>query len=417
MSRIKQEIILPNNYKLLILAIFPSICLILSLIFGENLLGGYLKILKHPGLLISDFMFIGGLNSSLLNVSLVAFMNLGILYYLKIPINGFVFSAYFVSIGFASFGKTIFNMFPIYLGGLLYCYYERINFKNIFGLMMFSTGLAPLVSFLMFNKDFVISRGIIYGLVSGMIVGFTMPILSAHMLKFHEGYNLYNVGFTAGILGSLFASFIKGQGIEISGYSQLSFEYDFILKIILIFSFCIFIYIGYIVNKFSFKSYDELMATKGKIVSDFILTQGFGLSLINSGILGLLSLILISFLNTPLNGPLIAGIFTVFGFGAMGKHPLNCIPVVTGVVLASYIKVWEFDSFNVALSALFGTTLAPISGSFGPFIGVIAGFFHLFIVNNIGITHEGMNLYNNGFSGGLVAGIMIPFLKRMGKER
>ena len=30
------------------------------------------------------------------------------------------------------------------------------------------------------------------------------------------------------------------------------------------------------------------------------------------------------------------------------------------------------------------------------------------VVMNVGYLHGGMNLYNNGFSGGFVAGILIP---------
>jgi hypothetical protein len=154
------------------------------------------------------------------------------------------------------------------------------------------------------------------------------------------------------------------------------------------------------------------MSTGGRLITDHILTEGFGISLLNSGILGLLSIAFTSAIGATLNGALVAGIFTVFAFGAFGKHPVNCIPIVLGVLLASYIKVWEFDSFNVALSALFGTTLAPIAGVHGPFLGILSGFLHLFVVNNIGVIHGGMNLYNNGFSGGMVAGILVPLIHK-----
>ena len=412
MGRLKEEINLNNNQKLLILSIFPIICLLISLILGKDLWINYIKILKHPGLLITDFIAIGGFYANLLNIALVSLMNILILYIFKVPINGLVFSAYFVSFGFASFGKTVLNMFPIYLGGLVYSCYEKINFRLIFGVMMFSTGLSPLVSFLIFNKDIFQINSIFAGIFSGIIVGFTMAPLSSHMLKFHEGFNLYNVGFTAGIVGNFFASIIRGKGVEMNKYSLISYEYDFHLKLILTLFFCIFIFIGYVINRYSFRAYSEIMMSSGRLISDYILNVGFGLTLINCGILGLLSLGLSSLLNTPLNGPLVAGIFTVFGFGAMGKHPLNCIPVVIGVFLCGYLNIFELDKFNILLSALFGTTLAPITGVYGVFPGIIAGFIHLFVVNNVGMIHGGINLYNNGFSGGMVAALMIPIIQK-----
>ena len=63
---------------------------------------------------------------------------------------------------------------------------------------------------------------------------------------------------------------------------------------------------------------------------------------------------------------------------------------------------------NALLAALFGTTLAPISGYYGSLAGVVAGFLHMALVMNIGYLHGGMNLYNNGFSGGFTAAILVP---------
>lgn len=413
MRKIKKEKIVSYQNQLLILALFPILSLVTALVFGgSSLTEFYIKILKHPGILITDYMEIGDLYSALFNLAMVSFTNLFIIYRLKLPINGLIFAAYFVSMGFSTFGKTPLNILPIYFGGLLYCRHEKINFKNIFGIMMFSSGMAPLVSFLMFNTNIDTHYAFLIAIAAGICTGFVMPPLSSHMLKFHEGYNLYNVGFTGGILGNIFASLLRGRGIEIDSQYNLSYAYDMEIKILLTFAFCIYIFIGYYINRNTFNGYDSLVTTGGRLLSDYILTEGLGLSLMNAGILGLLSLGLVSFLNTPLNGALIAGIFTVFGFGAFGKHPINCIPVVLGVLLASMFKVWEYDSFNVALSALFATTLAPVAGVFGPVMGLFAGFLHLFVVNNVGYLHGGINLYNNGFSGGMIGGVLIPIIHK-----
>ncbi len=413
MKRIKVEKKISYEKKILILAIFPLLLFIISITLGFNGLSkGLVEIIKHPGILVTDYILVGGYYPNLFNVALLGFLNLLIIYKMKIPVNGLIFAGYFVAIGFAFFGKTVVNVLPIYLGGYLYAKREKINFKGIFGVMMFTTGLAPVVSYLLFNPQLSLWAKIFFGMSSGIITGFIMTPLSSHMLKFHDGYNLYNIGFTAGILGNIFAAVFRGKGLILERYYLLSSDYDFSLKLILTFTFVIFLFLGYYINKNSFVGYDILMASSGRLISDFILTEGFGLTLLNAGILGLLSLALVSFLGTPLNGPLIAGIFTVFGFGAFGKHPVNTVPIVLGVVFASYLNMGEYNNFSVALTALFGTTLAPIAGVHGPFIGIIAGFFHLFVVNNVGIIHGGMNLYNNGFSGGLVAGVFVPLIHK-----
>ena len=71
---------------------------------------------------------------------------------------------------------------------------------------------------------------------------------------------------------------------------------------------------------------------------------------------------------------------------------------------------YDFSSTTFITSALFSTTIAPIAGAYGPVIGVVAGMLHLTLVTNIGIIHGGINLYNNGFSGGLVAGFLVPII-------
>ena len=101
---------------------------------------------------------------------------------------------------------------------------------------------------------------------------------------------------------------------------------------------------------------------------------------------------------------------TIVGFAAFGKHPKNCAPLVAGVLMAGVFFGYDFSSTTFIISALFSTTIAPIAGAYGPIIGVVAGILHLTLVTNIGIIHGGINLYNNGFSGGLVAGFLVPII-------
>ncbi len=413
MKRIKKINNIGENHKLLAISFFPILAIFISLVFGHKvLLEEYLKILKHPGLLITDYTYVGGFYGTLFNISLVALLNLIIIYYFKIPLNGLVFAGFFTGIGFSAFGKTILNILPIYLGGYIYAKKEKVDYRNIFGILMFAAGIAPLISFILFNPSLNIYQKILGGLGGGLLIGFIMPALPPHMLKIHEGHNLYNVGFTLGMFGILLASFMRGKGLELTFYYKVSTEYDFYFKLILTISFLFYILLGYLLNNKSLESFDSLISSSGRLLSDFIITEGFGISLINAGILGLASLGLVTFLEVPINGPLFAGIFTVFGFGALGKTPLNCAPVIIGVLFGSLIKEGEFNNFNIALTALFSTTLAPISGVYGPLYGVIAGVLHLFVVNNTSFIHGGMNLYNNGFSGGLIASIMVPIIQK-----
>ncbi len=62
------------------------------------------------------------------------------------------------------------------------------------------------------------------------------------------------------------------------------------------------------------------------------------------------------------------------------------------------------------LAALFGTTLAPIAGRFGWHWGIVAGFEHSSVAQTVGQLHGGLVLYNNGFTAGLVAAVLLPVM-------
>jgi len=153
--------------------------------------------------------------ATLLNVSLISLINIFILYKLELKISGAVIAAVFTSMGFSFFGKTIFNIWPMYLGGLLYVKYNKISYKDIITTIMYSTCLAPVVSQLAFSSGLPAHIGIILGILFGIIIGFLITPLSFNMYKLHDGYNLYNVGFTAGVIGILANSLMKSFGINI----------------------------------------------------------------------------------------------------------------------------------------------------------------------------------------------------------
>ena len=73
-----------------------------------------------------------------------------------------------------------------------------------------------------------------------------------------------------------------------------------------------------------------------------------------------------------------------------------------GVCLGAAFKTWNIYDPSALLALLLSTTLAPIAGEFGWIAGMIAGFLHSSVALNIGIVYGGMNLYNNGFAGGMV---------------
>ncbi len=93
------------------------------------------------------------------------------------------------------------------------------------------------------------------------------------------------------------------------------------------------------------------------------------------------------------------------------------IPLLLGAFLGSVTKIWNINDPAALLAALFGTILAPIAGYYGWSWGIIAGFLNSSVALNSGVLHSGMNLYNTGFSAGIVAAVLIPLMNAARKAR
>jgi len=241
------------------------------------------------------------------------------------------------------------------------------------------------------------------------------------MLKFHSDYNLYNTGFTGGIIGSFVTAVLRAFDIVIENEKILNETYDVFFKIYFLCFFIFLLLLSFLFSIFDLKklkiSLKKILESPGRLISDFILIGGLRVTIFNMGVMGCISLIFLTLIGGKINGPIIGAILTVVGFSAFGKHPKNTVQILIGVYLASTIKIYGSNIFIIALCGLFSTTLAPIAGKYGFFAGIIAGFFHLSVVMNVGILHGGVNLYNNGFAGGFVAACLIPVIYALSKEK
>ena len=409
-----------NTLKLL--TCIPTIFLIFGLGYGffgqgwSDLYNGFINIIFSPTILITDFIKVGGMGATLINVALVGFLNIYIINYYELKINGVLIAAFFTVIGFSFFGKNIYNILPIYLGGYLYTKYQKISFKEIVVVVMFGTALAPFVSEVSFLGILPQIVAIGMALVFGIFIGFTVVPLSSHMLRFHNGYNIYNIGFTAGIIGTFLTSLLRSFGLKVEPVNIVSKENQIVIIALLIVIFTGLLIVGLIINNKSLIQLKRVFEFSGTLVTDFPHLVGYGITYVNMSLLGFSGLAYVLLIGGVVNGPAIAGIMTLVGFGALGKHHKNSLPIVVGVILTALFFGYELSSTGVVLAVLFSTTLAPIAGTYGPLIGIVAGIFHMILVTNVGIIHGGINLYNNGFAGGLVAGILLPIIEAFKKE-
>jgi len=375
-----------------------------------EVLAGELSIITSPSILITDYIAYANLGGAFFNAGLVTLMGLGLAWLIRARFNGYLLSAIFTLAGFAFFGKNVFNILPIFAGVFLFdVLFSHQRVKDLIAPLLFGTTLGPVVSQVAFGFDFG-WWGILGGILLGVIVGGLLAALMNHIYSFHLGFNLYNTGTTGGFVATVVYITMRGFGLEIEPAFYWSTEYTIFLSWFVAAVMFGLIILGFIWGA-SFSQYKKIWKCSGKLASDFVVISDLGTTLVNMGVIGLIGMGYVHLVKGDINGAILAGIFTVAGFGALGKHPRNILPIMAGVFLICFPKVWNHSDPGPLLAALFCTTLAPLAGKFGFFAGLIAGVLHLPMVMHVGSVHGYMNLYNNGFAGGLAMLIIIGFIK------
>lgn len=390
---------------------------IFMIVFGLGIDGiagsieGIKNILTAESILLSDYMEIGGVGASFVNAGFMLLISLFIANRSGARLTGAHISALFTLVGFSFFGKNLINSLPLMLGVYLYTLYSNQKISNFMHIMCFVTGISPMVSLLMFGLELDLLIGILLGYIVGTLVGFIIIPLSSSVLKFHDGYSLYNGGFTLGIIGMVFAGIIRMFDKEMPTVNIVYEGSDLLPFLFLLSLSIIFMSYGIIKNR-GIRGYKkDILSHSGRLITDFTIESNKYLVTFNIGLLGLISIVYVKLCGGIFNGPIVGGVLTVMGFGTFGKHPKNVIPIMLGVYIASSLNKYDPSSTGAILTALFATTIAPLAGEFGLFAGVLAGFLHKAVAMNVGYIHGGINLYNNGLAGGIVAGVLAPLYK------
>lgn len=370
---------------------------------------GLIDIIRSPDILINDYIATGGLRAAMLNASLVGALGYTLLLLTQTPITGPALAAVFTMTGFAFFGKNLVNVIPIIFGVYIYSRVKRESFQPYVLVALFGTSLAPIVSQFAYGFGY----GLPIGIVVGTAAGFVIPSLVAHLLPNHQGFLLYNVGFTAGFIGTLVTSQMRAYGVGSELTLIWSLQYHRPLTLVFGLFFASFILLGLWLQRDSWRQLPRLMQYPGALVTDFPTLVGLPATLLNMGCVSLLGLSYVLLVGGSVTGPTIGALLTMLGFAAFGKHPRNILPPMLGVYLGTLLKVYNAADPAPLLAALFVTGIAPVSGYFGPLVGLLAGYLHLGMVMHVGWLHSGLNLYNNGFSGGLVTMFVVAMAKAL----
>ena len=381
-----------RKQKFRLLALMPAYFIIIGVMLQPlpEIIPGLWAIIREPDFLITDYFIIGGVGTALINAGLLTLFCIAIIYSLGMEMDGHTITSCCLMFGFSLFGKNLLKY--IYIG-------------------LYGTSLSPIITQIMYISHLPYGLRLFISLLVGIAIGFVLPPLSTHVHYAHKGYSLYNVGFSAGIIATVTVSLLKSFGVTTESRLIWSSGNNGLFLLVLG-SFFLLMAIGSIVlgGREVVSSYRAILKSTGIAGTDYLKEEGGAATSFNMAVNGLFAMLFVVCVGGDLNGPTIGGIFTIVGFSATGKHLRNIAPIMFGVLLASFTKRWSITEPSPMLALLFSTTLAPIAGEFGVLMGILAGFLHSSVALNVGIVYGGMNLYNNGFAGGIVAIFMVPVI-------
>ena len=415
-----------------------------------DFLNNLVRILTSPSKLVTDYFALGGLGSTLFNAAICGLFTNLITYLSRAKANATILAGYMLVVAHCFYGLNFLNMWPPFLGILLYCIVTKKSISENIHIAFFSTALAPFVSELCFryaiaNYDSsqinVNWTGVALSLVCGLAIGFIVPALLPGTSAMYHGYSLYKAGLAIGILGIFLNAFMYSTlgvdepintPINNPTYYSLPYGYRGFMNVFYIILFSLTFIVGFILNKRSLRGYRELLKCTGH-GTDFTDKFGMPVCFINIAIYGFA---ILAYLNLVFILPsVIPGLPTGVGFtgatagvvlaaltfSADGQHVKNVFPVVVGYMSLFAVVVlictvtgldvpWTLSTQAYINGLAFATGLCPIAGKYGFRYGVLAGFMSAIICAVTAKMHGGFVLYNGGFTAGLTALVLIPIL-------
>ena len=411
-------------------AIFAGFFLVAAPLMPDraNMFTGLWKIVSSPCKSPTSYFAVGGLAATFLNMALVGYACLALFVGFKAKVNNVSTLAFILTTSFGSWGINILNMWPSMLGVMLYGRRHKEKMGSLVHAMLFSTGLAPLISELLLrypDPDTVGFSlfGTLMTLAVGIFIGYSLPVGLANSPKIHKGFTLYSaalpVGMTAFFLN---AALFKTTGFELPEVSDtLSVTAPVICNVfcILLFGSCI------VVARLmgcSMKAYWRLL-TDDKTIWDFSSYYGKHVFLMNVGVFGLFILAYYNLIGAPFNGVTFGIVICMLATCNSGSHPGNVWPIMLGYLLAniafgtfSFLIDGNFtsplNSQSIIVGLCYANGLSPIADKYGWKQGVIAAFLHFLLVTSVPNLHGGFCLYNGGFTAALVCIFLLPKLEK-----
>ena len=433
MNKIKN---LPESYFLKLVFAFLTLAFLIAAFCMPDrgtMLSGLWQIVSQPSKISTNYFDLGGYAATFLNAGLVGIFCLGLFCLPGAKANNASTLAFILTLGFCSWGINILNMWPSVLGVMVYCLVKKEKLGANVNAMLFSTGIAPLITDLLIrypNAEVVGFNlpGVGLALFVGLIIGFFLPAGLAHSPKVHKGFDLYSaalpIGMTAFFLN---ATLYKTMGVALPGVtSDLTVANPAIANIFCgtVFGLCV---IFALILGCKPKDYWRLL-TDPALVTNFSSTYGNAVFLMNLGVFGLFILGYYNLIGATFNGVTFGIIFCMVSTCNSGSHPGNVWPIMAGYFVSSVVFGWlstlaggtfagAINAQAICVGLCYANGLSPIADKYGWQYGFIAAVMHYLLVTSVPSLHGGFCLYNGGFTAALICLILVPELERFFKTK
>ena len=395
-----------------------------------SMLTGLWQIVSNPSKISTNYFAVGGYAATFLNMALVGFACLALYVGLKATATNVSNLAFILTLGFCSWGINIMNMWPSMLGVVIYCLVKKEKLGANVNAMLFSTGIAPLITDLMLRYPHAEAVGfnavgIILALAVGFVIGFFLPAGLVNSPKVHKGFDLYSAALPIGMTAFfLQATLFKTMGVALPAAPDASTLQ--VASRLTVNVFCCVLFGFFIVAAFLLgcrpRDYWKLLVDPD-LVTNFSSAYGNAVYLMNVGVYGLFILGYYNLVGATFNGVTFGVIFCMLACCNSGSHPGNVWPIMLGYVVASTVFGWLSSlaggSFTGAVNAqaivvglCYANGLSPIADKYGWRYGFLAAVMHYVLVTSVPALHGGYCLYNGGFTAALICLILVPSLER-----
>lgn len=401
----------------------------------NTMLSGFVNILTQTCKVSTNYFAVGGYSATFFNMGVMGLYCLALFVLLGGTMTSVSTLAVLLTVGFSAWGINPLNATPTVLGVFLYCLVKREKLSANVNAMVFSTGIAPLISDLLLRyptSEYIgfNGAGLAVGMGVGLLIGFCLPAGLVHSPKVHKGFDLYSAALPVGMMAFfLNAMLFKTMGLTLPSApdaESLKIASSTVCNIfcIILFGTCV---IMSMILGATPKDYWKLLTDKNNVTS-FSGTYGGPVFLMNMGVFGLFLLTYYNLIGANFNAVTFGVIFCMLCTCNSGSHPGNVWPIMLGYVVSAFVfgklSALAGGGFSGAINAqaivvglCFANGLSPVSRNYGWFWGCVAGCMHYVLVTSVPTLHGGFCLYNGGFTAALVCLILIPLLERFTKTK